>query len=62
MMVGLELDRVMQGLNILEKQARGKERTLQLVSDYSVHNISDKVVRILYSYTDYVNRVVWKKY
>jgi UDP-N-acetylglucosamine 2-epimerase (non-hydrolysing) len=62
MMVGLELDRVMQGLNILEKQARGKERTLQLVADYSVPNISDKVLRIIHSYTDYVNRVVWKKY
>ena len=62
MMVGLELDRVLQGLKILEEQACGEERTLQLVADYSVPNVSDKVVRILHSYTDYVNRVVWKKY
>jgi len=62
MMVGLELDRVLQGLKILEGQACGEERTLQLVADYSVPNVSDKVVRILHSYTDYVNRVVWKKY
>lgn len=62
MMVGLELDRVLQCLKILEGQARGEERTLQLVADYSVPNVSDKVVRILHSYTDYVNRVVWKKY
>ena len=62
MMVGLELDRVLQGLKILEAQTRGEERTLQLVADYAVPNVSDKVVRILHSYTDYVNRVVWKKY
>ena len=62
MMVGLEVDRVLQGLKILEGQARGEERTLQLVSDYSVPNVSDKVLRILHSYTDYINRVVWKKY
>jgi UDP-N-acetylglucosamine 2-epimerase (non-hydrolysing) len=62
MMVGLQLDRVLQGLNILEGQARGEERTLKLVADYSIPNVSDKVVRILHSYTDYVNRVVWKKY
>ena len=62
MMVGLELDRTLQGLKILEGQARGEERTLQLVADYSVPNISDKVLRIIHSYTDYVNRVVWKKY
>ncbi len=62
MMVGLEFDRVLQCLKILEGQARGEERTLQLVADYSVPNVSDKVVRILHSYTDYVNRVVWKKY
>ena len=62
MMVGVELDRVLQGLKILEGQARGEARTLQLVADYSAPNVSDKVVRILHSYTDYVNRVVWKKY
>lgn len=62
MMVGLDVDRVMQGLSILETQPRGKERLLRLVDDYSKPNVSDKVVRIIHSYTDYVNRVVWKKY
>jgi UDP-N-acetylglucosamine 2-epimerase (non-hydrolysing) len=62
MMVGLEPERVMQALKILETQSRGKERTLRQVSDYSIPNVSDKVVRIIHSYTDYVNRVVWKKY
>ena len=62
MMVGLEVDRVMQGLNILETQLRGDERSLRLVADYSMPNVSDKVVRIIHSYTDYVKRVVWKQY
>jgi len=62
MMVGLDLDRVRQALVILKTQPRGSERLLRLVSDYSVHNVSEKVVRIIHSYTDYVNRVVWKKY
>ncbi|GAB3459624.1 UDP-N-acetylglucosamine 2-epimerase (non-hydrolyzing) [Massilia terrae] len=62
MMVGLEADRVGQGLAILESQARGSERSLRLVEDYSMPNVADKVVRIIHSYTDYVNRVVWKKY
>lgn len=61
MMVGLEVDRVMQGLSILACQGRGSERTLRLVEDYSMPNVADKVVRIIHSYTDYVNRVVWKK-
>jgi len=62
MMVGLEVDRVMQCLEIVATQARGAERGLRLVGDYSMPNVSDKVVRIIHSYTDYVNRVVWKKY
>ncbi|MBH3428788.1 non-hydrolyzing UDP-N-acetylglucosamine 2-epimerase [Pseudomonas alkylphenolica] len=62
MMVGLEVDRVIQALSILESQARGDERSLRLVEDYSMPNVSDKVVRIVHSYTDYVNRVVWKRY
>ncbi len=62
MMVGLEVERMRQGLAILATQSRGAERTLQLVADYSMPNVSDKVVRIIHSYTDYVNRVVWKKY
>jgi UDP-N-acetyl-L-fucosamine synthase len=61
MMVGLEKERVGQALAILEDQERGVDRSLNLVSDYSVPNVSDKVVRIIHSYTDYVNRVVWKK-
>jgi UDP-N-acetylglucosamine 2-epimerase (non-hydrolysing) len=62
MMVGLEVERVRQGLAIVAKQARGVERDLRLVADYSMPNVSAKVVRIVHSYTDYVNRVVWKKY
>lgn len=62
MMVGLEFDRVMQGLNILASQPRGESRLLRQVADYSMPNVSDKVIRIIHSYTDYVNRVVWKKY
>ena len=62
MMVGMEVDRVRQGLAILATQSRGNQRSLRLVADYSVPNVSDKVVRIIHSYTDYVNRVVWKKY
>jgi UDP-N-acetylglucosamine 2-epimerase (non-hydrolysing) len=62
MMVGLEVDRVRQGLDILDSQLRGSNRSLRLVADYSMPNVSGKVVRIIHSYTDYVNRVVWKKY
>ena len=62
MMVGLDVDRVRQGLAILAGQARGGERTLRLVADYSMPNVSDKVVRIVHSYTDYVRRVVWRDY
>ena len=62
MMVGLELERVFQGLAILATQSRGTERSLRLVADYSSPNVSEKVVRIIHSYTDYINRVVWKKY
>lgn len=62
MMVGLEVERVRQALAILECQSRGKDRCLKLVSEYGVPNISEKIVRIIHSYTDYVNRVVWKKY
>lgn len=61
MMVGLDAERVLQGLHILADQARGDRRQLRLVEDYSMPNVSDKVVRIIHSYTDYVNRVVWRK-
>ena len=60
MMVGLEVERVLQALEILKSQPRGKQRTLRLARDYDVDNVSDKVVRIIHSYTDYVNRVVWR--
>lgn len=62
MMVGLDLERVRQALTVLDQQPRGPVRALNLVSDYSVPNVSDKVVRIIHSYTDYVNRLVWRKY
>lgn len=61
MMVGLETERVLQGLTLIADQPRGDERSLRLVADYSMPNVSDKVVRLIHSYTDYVNRVVWKK-
>jgi UDP-N-acetylglucosamine 2-epimerase (non-hydrolysing) len=60
MMVGLELDRVRQGLEILSLQLRQQAPAIMQVSDYSSPNVSDKVVRIIHSYTDYVNRNVWK--
>ena len=59
--VGMSIDRVMQGLGILETQPRGTERSLQLVTDYAPNNVSDKVLRIIQSYTDFVNRKVWHK-
>jgi UDP-N-acetylglucosamine 2-epimerase (non-hydrolysing) len=62
MMVGLGVERVMQGLHILESQPSGSERLLRQVYDYSMPNVSEKIVRIIHSYTDYINRVVWKKY
>ena len=62
MMVGVEVDRVRQALSVLAEQPRGPNRGLRLVEDYSKPNVSEKVLRIILSYTDYVNRVVWKKY
>jgi UDP-N-acetylglucosamine 2-epimerase len=61
-MAGLGVQRIMQGLAILESQPRDEERLIRQVYDYSMPNVSDKIVRIIHSYTDYVNRVVWKKY
>jgi len=58
MMVGLDKERILQGLKVLESQDK---ETLRLVSDYSMPNVSQKVLRIIISYTDYVNRVVWRK-
>jgi len=62
MMVGLNFERIQQAINILKSQTYGDERALNIVSDYNISNVSQKVVRILHSYTDYVQRVVWKKY
>jgi UDP-N-acetyl-L-fucosamine synthase len=62
MMTGFNIDRILQGLQILEHQPRGEQRGLRLVSDYSIPNVSDKVVRIIHSYADYVKRAVWKQY
>ncbi|WP_257285968.1 non-hydrolyzing UDP-N-acetylglucosamine 2-epimerase [Endozoicomonas sp. SESOKO1] len=62
MLVGLSSDRVVQALDILESQPRGESRLLRLVNDYSMPNVSDKVVRIIHSYTDYVKRTIWKEY
>jgi UDP-N-acetylglucosamine 2-epimerase (non-hydrolysing) len=59
MMVGLNPERILQGLTELEKQKRGEERTLRTVSDYSMPIVSDKVVRIIISYVDYIKRTVW---
>ena len=59
MMVGLTKERIMQGLEVLETQEKD---TLKRVEDYSMPNVADKVLRIILSYTDYVDRVVWGKY
>jgi UDP-N-acetylglucosamine 2-epimerase (non-hydrolysing) len=61
MMVGLNQDRILQGMTVLETQKRGSERSFRQVNDYSNYNVSDKVLRIIISYTDYINRVVWSK-
>ena len=58
MMVGLKKERILQGLEILETQEKD---TLRYVNDYSMPNVSDKVLRIILSYTDYINRIVWEK-
>ena len=61
-MTGLEKERIMQSLAIVDNQPRSEQRLMRQVGDYSMPNVSDKIVRIIHSYTDYVNRVVWKKY
>jgi UDP-N-acetyl-L-fucosamine synthase len=61
MMVGLNPERVMQGLAQLEEQLKGSKRNFRPVADYSIPNVSDKVVRIILSYTDYIKRVVWSE-
>ena len=61
MMVGLNPERIMQALAVLENQKRGDHRTVRLVSDYAMPNVSEKVLRIIISYTDYINRNVWNE-
>ncbi len=61
MMVGLSPERILQGLAQLQQQKVGKERNYRPVADYSMPNVSEKMVRIILSYTDYINRVVWSK-
>lgn len=61
-LVGLSVDRVMQALPVLEAQSRNADRTLHLVRDYAPDNVSDKVLRIILSYTDFVRRRVWREY
>ena len=60
-MTGLEKDRVIQALEIIDKQKRGEIRDYNLVKDYSVENVSSKIVRLIISYIDYVNNYVWRK-
>jgi UDP-N-acetylglucosamine 2-epimerase (non-hydrolysing) len=59
MMVGLNSERIMQGIVVLESQQRGESRNFRRVEDYSMPNVSEKVVRIIISYVDYIKRVVW---
>jgi UDP-N-acetyl-L-fucosamine synthase len=61
MLVGLNLDRIIQGITLLSEQKKELGRKFLPVSDYSMPNVSSKVVRIIISYTDYINRVVWRK-
>jgi UDP-N-acetylglucosamine 2-epimerase (non-hydrolysing) len=61
MMTGLDPERVRNGMKVLESQSAGAQRALRIVGDYNVPNVSEKVVRIILSYTHYVNRVVWRK-
>jgi UDP-N-acetylglucosamine 2-epimerase len=62
MLTGFNIDRILQGLEILDGQGRGEQRSLRLVQDYSAPNVSDKVIRIIHSYADYVKRTVWRQY
>ena len=61
MFVGMDVDRMLQGLDVLATQPRGEHRALRMVNDYATDNVSDKIVRIILSYTDFVNRKVWRK-
>jgi len=62
MLTGVNCERILQAIEVLKKQPRGDRRLLGLVADYAVPNVSDKVLRIILSYTDYVKRTVWHQY
>jgi UDP-N-acetylglucosamine 2-epimerase (non-hydrolysing) len=61
MFTGMEINRILQAIKVLEDQKTGSERTINIVQDYIAPNVSDKVVRTVISYTDYVNKFTWKK-
>lgn len=61
MLTGFNIERIQQALNILDTQPRGSERSLKIVNDYASPNVSEKVIRIIISYTDYIKRVVWQE-
>ena len=61
MMTGVNIDRVFQALEILSSQKRDHNRSLKLVKDYDVDNVSEKVIRIIISYTDFIKKNIWKK-
>lgn len=61
-MTGMNFDRIAQSIYLLEFDDGNRQKELKIVSDYQAHNVSEKVVRILHSYTDYINRTIWKKY
>jgi UDP-N-acetylglucosamine 2-epimerase (non-hydrolysing) len=61
MLTGFNIDRINQALKVIATQGRGEKRTLSLVNDYAAPNVSEKVIRIIISYTDYIRRVVWQE-
>ena len=61
MMTGVSLERIIQAIDILSFQKRGSDRTLNLVQDYDIKNVSEKILRIIHSYTDYIKKNVWKE-
>ena len=62
MMVGLNIERIIQALEVLNEQPRGSNRLLNQVNDYSTPNVSEKIIRIIFSYIDYVKQNVWRQY
>jgi UDP-N-acetylglucosamine 2-epimerase (non-hydrolysing) len=62
MLTGLEVPSILDALSLLESQPRGEHRMLRVVSDYNVPNVSEKIVRIVQSYTPYVRRTVWHEF